>query len=64
MSSLQANVETKLQKITKILLPSWEEVPRSKVDKQLEIDQEQPTIEQLKVEQEQLEVEQQVEFFF
>jgi hypothetical protein len=45
MSSLQANVETKLQKITKILLPSWEVVPRSKVDKQLEIEQEQPTIE-------------------
>jgi hypothetical protein len=31
---------------------------RSKVDKQLEIEQEQPTIKQLKVEQEQLEVEQ------
>jgi hypothetical protein len=45
MSSLQANVETKLQKITKILLPSWEVMPRLEVDKQLEIEQEQPTIE-------------------
>jgi hypothetical protein len=34
MSSLQANVKTKLQKITKILLPSWEAMPRSEVDKE------------------------------
>jgi hypothetical protein len=38
MSSLQANVEVKLQKIIKILWPSWEAMLKSKIEKQLEIE--------------------------